>query len=139
MSKTESIKQCPCGAGLYQSCCGLYHMGDIPPTAEKLMRARYSAYVLNLSDFIFKTWHPTTRLPQQELRETSGAQWIGLKIKQQSTHQDTATVEFIARYKMNGKAHRFHEISRFVRENGQWLYVDGHFPDPASEPLAAIE
>jgi SEC-C motif-containing protein len=51
-------------------------------------------------------------------------------VKQFSEASDhlSATVEFVAIYKINGKAHRLHEISSFVCEGKQWLYVDGQFP-----------
>ena len=35
------------------------------------------------------------------------------------------TVEFVDRHKLGGRAERLHEISRIVRENGRWFYVDG--------------
>jgi len=54
--------------------------------------------------------------------------WLGLPVRHRQETGDTATVEFVARYKVGGKAHRLHEISRFIREDGRWYYVDGEFP-----------
>jgi SEC-C motif-containing protein len=53
-------------------------------------------------------------------------QWLGLTLKSHTLQDnDHATVEFVARYKLNGRAFRLHELSRFVRVDGRWLYVDG--------------
>jgi SEC-C motif-containing protein len=58
--------------------------------------------------------------------------WLGLEVKRHAaTGTDNATVEFVARYRADGRGHRLHEISRFVRENGRWFYVDGEFPAPS--------
>jgi len=93
------------------------------------MRSRYSAFVLKNEAYLLSTWHPSTR-PQEPLFNEDSTQWMGLTVKQFSEASDrlSATVEFVAIYKINGKAHRLHEISSFVRENERWLYVDGQFP-----------
>ena len=124
-----SMQPCPCGASDYAECCGRYHEGTPAPDAESLMRSRYSAYVLKLEDYLFATWHPTTRPAILELA-ADNEKWLGLEVKKhQQTSADSATVDFVARYKIAGRAHRLHEISRFVREDGQWFYLDGEFPD----------
>ena len=81
------------------------------------------------------TWFPDT-LPEEELTSETDVKWIGLDIKkhQHASGSDEATVEFVARFKVGGKAHRLHEISNFVRQpddSGQarWYYVDGRFPE----------
>ena len=123
-------KICPCQNAQYVNCCGVYHAGKYPENAEKLMRSRYSAYVLELEDYLLKTWHHSTR-PTEALFDDQKTQWLELKVKSftESADQQSATVEFVAIYKINGKAHRLHEISRFVHEGGQWFYVDGQFPE----------
>ena len=89
------------------------------------MRSRYSAYVLGLTDYLLATWHPRTRPTALEAPEP-GLRWLGLEVKHHVPLDDThATVEFVARSKLGGRAHRLHEISRFERLDGQWLYVDG--------------
>ncbi len=92
------------------------------------MRSRYSAYVLGLHDYILDTWHVSTRpasLPAGE----PGLKWLGLEVRRSEMHDaEHGTVEFIARSKLGGRAHRMHEISRFVRENDCWFYVGGDFP-----------
>lgn len=118
---------CPCGSGrAYAACCGLYHPGDVPaPSAETLMRSRYAAYVLDRRDYLLATWHASTRpaeLPPME----PGLRWLGLDIRRSEQPDDAnASVEFVARSKLGGRAHRLHEHSRFVREGGRWYYVDG--------------
>lgn len=94
------------------------------------MRSRYSAYVLSLAPYLLATWHASTRPAQLDLADRKDGRWLGLEIRRAaSTGPDSALVEFVARYKAaGGRAHRLHEISRFVRENGGWYYVDGEFP-----------
>ena len=120
---------CPCGnAHELAACCGRYHAGPLQlqaPTAEALMRSRYSAYVLGLNDYLLATWHPSTR-PASGMGDGAALRWLGLEVRRHTLHDaDHATVEFVARSKQAGRAHRLHEISRFVREDGRWFYVDG--------------
>lgn len=123
---------CPCGGAVYATCCGRYHCGMPAPDAVTLMRSRYSAYALRLEDFLRATWHPSTRPESLELG-ADNEKWLGLDIKNHSSDStNNATVEFVARYKINGRAHRLHEISRFVREEDRWLYVDGKFPEKSA-------
>ena len=82
------------------------------------MRSRYSAYVLKLADYLLASWHPSTRPSSLDLAEDDGTKWLGLD-------ENHATVEFVARYRIDGRGHRLHEISRFVREDARWFYVDG--------------
>ena len=116
---------CPCGSGqLYQDCCELYHLSLGAPNAEKLMRSRYSAYVLGLEEYLLNTWHPNTR-PQYLNLSQDRTQWLGLEVKRFEPDDDNAIVEFVAKYKINGKAEKLHETSRFKRIATRWFYVDG--------------
>jgi SEC-C motif domain protein len=118
-------EQCPCDTGMaYALCCGLYHAGEPAPTAQALMRSRYSAYVKALEPYILATWHASKR-PRSIGGRFPGHQWIRLTVKDAQQSGDTATVEFVAVSKMQGRASRLHETSRFVREAGRWYYVDG--------------
>jgi SEC-C motif domain protein len=110
----------------YDDCCGRFHRGDeIAPTAEALMRSRYSAYVRDLRTYLLDTWHARTR-PAQLLPPDPGLRWLGLEVRQHRVQDEThATVEFVARNKLAGRAQRLHELSRFVHEGGRWYYVDG--------------
>ena len=90
------------------------------------MRSRYSAYVLGLEAYLLATWHPNSRPDELELDATPRPQWLGLAIKSHTPLDDShATVEFIARYKLNSRAFKLNETSRFERLGGRWLYVDG--------------
>lgn len=120
---------CPCGGIDYARCCGHYHQQLNAPDATSLMRSRYSAYVLKLEDYLLATWHHSTHPAMLELAADQ-TKWLGLEIKNHVSESTTrATVEFVARYKIAGKAHRLHEISRFVFEENKWFYLDGKFPD----------
>lgn len=90
------------------------------------MRSRYSAYVLKLEDYLLQTWHPDTRPKSLDLPTEEQMKWLGLEVKRQEIQDENhALVEFIARYKMNGKAEKLQETSQFVRISDRWLYMDG--------------
>lgn len=97
------------------------------PDAATLMRSRYTAFVLDELSYLLDTWHPSTRPATLEKNEP-GTKWLGLEVRRHIQADDNhATVEFVARSRHNGRALRLHEISRFVREDGQWFYIDGQF------------
>lgn len=123
------MNACPCGSGrAYDACCGPAHRGIAADSAQALMRSRYSAYVLGDVDYLLASWHASTR--PAALATEPGTRWLGLDVRRHAmTGADTATVEFVARYKLGGApAVRLHEVSRFVREDGRWYYLDGDFP-----------
>lgn len=92
------------------------------------MRSRYSAFVYQLGDYLLASWHPSTRPAVIDFSTEPKQKWLGLQIKRHQQLDDThAIVEFIARYSVNGRAHRLHETSNFVKENHCWFYVDGIF------------
>ncbi len=134
MASSDPTTACPCGQTnarqkplAYADCCGRYvaHFDATPaPDAPSLMRSRYSAFVLERADYLQATWHARTRPAQLDF--DPGARWLGLSVRsQRSTGEGTAEVEFVARYRVGGRAVRLHETSRFVREDGRWFYVDG--------------
>lgn len=90
------------------------------------MRSRYAAYALGRADYLLATWHPSTR--PSGIALDPPVKWIGLDVRRHDVDGDRATVEFVARSKLGGRAHRLHETSRFVREAGRWYYVDGDRP-----------
>jgi SEC-C motif-containing protein len=122
---------CPCGAAApYADCCGRYIDGNgAAPTAEALMRSRYTAYTLKREHYLLATWHASTRPRHLGLDADARTQWLGLDVRRHAIDPDDdnrAIVEFIARFKVGGeRAQRLHEISRFVRENERWYYLDG--------------
>jgi SEC-C motif-containing protein len=120
---------CDCGVPQpYLDCCGRYHADPLhlqAPSAEALMRSRYSAFVRDLTAYLLATWHPSAR-PATLEPNPEGLRWLGLEVRRCSEQDpDHATVEFVARSKLGGRAQRLHETSRFVREGGRWFYVDG--------------
>jgi SEC-C motif-containing protein len=93
----------------------------------ELMRSRYTAYVLGSTAYLRATWAAETCPPGLDASDDGATHWLGLQIKRHTVvdaaHEE---VEFIARYKVAGRAHRLEEASRFTRgDDGRWLYVDG--------------
>lgn len=127
---------CPCGRLdarrqplSFARCCGRY-LADFEhtpaPDAEALMRSRYSAFVLEDADYLLATWHPSRR--PGDLQFQPGTKWLGLQVRAHRPLDAThAEVEFVARSRTAGRAHRLHERSRFVCEDGRWYYLDGEF------------
>lgn len=122
---------CPCGRAddkgrplAFAACCGRWIAGEPAPDAESLMRSRYTAYVLQDEPYLLATWHASTR--PADARPDPATKWIGLDVKDHRAIDGThAEVEFVARYRVQSRAGRLHERSRFVREDGRWFYVDG--------------
>ncbi|MEU0195350.1 YchJ family protein [Streptomyces afghaniensis] len=119
-------RSCPCGLPqAYEACCGRYHSGSAAaPTAEALMRSRYSAFVKGDTGYLLRTWHPRTRPGTLEL--DPWMRWTGLEIldtSDGSAFHSVGTVEFRASYRGGS----LHERSRFERVDGAWVYVDGEF------------
>jgi SEC-C motif domain protein len=131
----SNVSFCPCGSGrAYAECCQPCHkQHKAARSAVMLMRARYSAYVLKLADYLLMTWHPDTR-PATLNFKNDFTHWLGLEIVRQ--HQGSSThskgrVEFKAKYQTTQGPVYLHEISRFQREHGVWYYVDGVQPGDA--------
>lgn len=122
---------CPCQSNAddpppYTACCQPWHAGLAEgrhaPTPEVLMRSRYSAYVVGEINYLLATWLPSTAPGELDL---SPVKWLGLEVRHAEESGDAGVVEFVARCRVNGRAQRMHEISRFVREDGRWYYIDG--------------
>ena len=123
---------CPCGREdtrrrvlPFSLCCEPYLIQAAhAPDAQALMRSRYSAFVRGNVAYLLATWHASTRPATLELDDR--ARWLGLEVRtHRLTAQDRAEVEFVARYRVAGRAVRQHELSRFMCEDGRWVYVDG--------------
>ncbi|MDI5920364.1 YchJ family protein [Halomonas sp. LR5S13] len=115
---------CPCGSGLpLAECCGRHHAGEPAPTPQALMRSRYSAFALNLTDYLLASWHPDTRpvslLPDETTR------WVALEILESSEEVDEGVVHFRATFREGRRFFVLEERSRFLRERGRWFYRDG--------------
>ncbi len=127
------MNNCPCGSGsAYSECCEPAISGAQPAqTAEKLMRARYSAYVNAQMDFIFESTHADHRegYDHKGTREwAENAEWQGLEIiaaKKGGQTDASGEVEFVARFLENGEPREHHENAQFIRENGNWFFTEG--------------
>jgi len=98
----------------------------VPESAEQLMRSRFSAFVVRDERYLLDTWHPKKRPSRVRLNEEQ--RWLGLSIREVSDgapDDDAGTVEFVARFKIAGKGHRLHEVSRFEKIDQRWYYLDG--------------
>jgi SEC-C motif domain protein len=151
-----SVPLCPCGSQLaYAECCEPYLMGKATaPTAERLMRSRYTAYIKGNVNYLIATRHPSTRQRGDRLalcQTMQTTRWVGLtvlKTQRGKSTDDQGIVEFVALYQSadsglfsslelamplslnEGVVQQLHERSRFVKENGQWTYVDGDMLPP---------
>ncbi|MFJ2650105.1 YchJ family protein [Streptomyces sp. NPDC087420] len=128
----STASPCPCGRpASYGECCGRYHVGPATaPTAEALMRSRYSAFVVLDASYLLRTWDPATRPNGLELDPTT--RWTGLDILETTDgtpFHTTGTVTFRASYTQQGHPGALHERSRFTRHDGAWVYVDGTYLD----------
>lgn len=117
---------CPCGLpASYRDCCGRLHRGDATaPTAELLMRSRFSAFSLGDDDYLLRTWYSATRPPHVDLDKA--LRWVRLEVVEAtdgSVFHTEGTVRFRAHYVERGRAGQMDEHSRFVRYEGNWVYV----------------
>ncbi|MFB4293485.1 YchJ family protein [Nonomuraea sp. ATR24] len=116
---------CHCGlAAPYRDCCGRLHRGEgAAPTAESLMRSRFSAFAVGDEGYLLRTWHPATRPAGVGLDRR--VRWTGLEILETtggSVVHTEGTVRFRAHYRERGRAGTMEEHSRFVRVDGRWVY-----------------
>jgi SEC-C motif domain protein len=136
--------ECPCGgaspgkrpgspAPRFEDCCGRFLSGDGAPPANamELMRSRYTAYVIGDTVYLRATWAAHTCPADLDKSDGTATRWLGLQIKRHDViDRDHEEVEFVARYKLGGRAHRLHETSRFTRDSdAHWRYVDGDIHD----------
>lgn len=95
----------------------------LAPDPEALMRSRYSAFVKDVRAYLLDSWYPSERPAMIDAPEP-GLIWLGLDVKRHAMlDDDHGIVEFVARSKLGGRAHRLHEVSEFVREGGRWFYL----------------
>ena len=121
-------ENCPCLSGeRYSVCCGPLHAGvTLAPTAERLMRSRYSAFVVGDVAYLLETWHPRTRPDELELDDS--LRWTRLDVERcdkGGPFDSTGVVEFTAYGRQGGVRSAQHEVSRFIRVNRRWYYLDG--------------
>lgn len=114
---------CPCCSGSpYAACCAPYVDDGRPaPTAEALMRSRYTAYALRRIDHLFRTWHPRTR--PADLVPDPSLEWTGLRVLDVvdgGPGDASGVVEFSAAWRTGD----LHERSTFTRRGGRWVYLE---------------
>lgn len=137
---------CPCQNSahaenlVYTDCCQPFHLGnERPPTAQALMRSRYSAFSLALASYLVDTHHPKNREPNelQSLQDTfKDCEWKQLSIIKTNAgneNDNEGWVEFIAHYEAQGELGTLHENSYFVKEQNQWFYVEGELKDASKK------
>ncbi|WP_344821161.1 YchJ family protein [Actinocorallia longicatena] len=119
------MNDCPCGLpASYDACCGHFHGGEAAPTAELLMRSRYAAFAVGDEKYLERTWHPRTRPGRIGLDRKT--RWTGLEVLETtegSPFHTKGTVRFRAHYLERGRRGQMEEHSRFVRLDGDWVYV----------------
>ena len=134
------MPDCPCGSGSeFDDCCGLYLGGQPAPTAEALMRSRFTAFVKGNLDYVEETHASEVKddFNRSAAESTANAvQWVSLEILDKTDGgegDETGTVEFTARFKQNGELMMHHELSNFRKEGGRWVYIDGKM-NPKGKP-----
>ncbi len=126
MKKHTQDEMCRCGSGQPASACCRRLINGIEPaiTAEALMRSRFVAYATGQAAYVLSTWHSSTRPAQLEMPQD--LKWTGLKVVQhRQLDEQHADVEFVASFVSDAGSGQMHELSRFVKEQGRWFYVDG--------------
>lgn len=131
---------CPCLSGKeYDACCGPILSGAVTaPTAEALMRSRYSAFVRRETGYLADSVHPEHRAdydPVAVQRWADHSEWVKLEILNTSgggPDDQEGTVEFLATYRQKGATHVHHEVGQFLRHAGRWYYTDMKITKPVT-------
>lgn len=132
IDKTTLLK-CACGSqSLYAKCCQPYHAGEKAPTPEALMRSRFTAFVLQLEDYLLASWHPSTR--PAELNLESASDWVALHILSSSEQGTSGQVDFKAIYRLASGWGYLQEVSEFAQEGGWWYYLKGEIKEGLLKP-----
>ncbi|WP_220463666.1 YchJ family protein [Sediminihaliea albiluteola] len=134
MIKTQQlVADCPCGSlKPYLDCCGRYHNGEDAPSPEALMRSRFSAFSLQLADYLRATWHPSTRPSTLDLDDST--QWLALQIFASEVAKQVGQVQFQAIYRQASQWGYLQENSEFVREGSRWYYLQGQTQQGTLKP-----
>jgi SEC-C motif-containing protein len=136
---------CPCGSELnLDGCCGPIIDGAPAPTAEALLRSRYTAFVLGDIGYLADTLSADIRgdFDQVEAEITAGkAKWKGLEVRaitDGGVDDERGSIEFIARFRLNGRSRVHHELAEFSRQQGRWICVGGRM-DPKGPPRQMVK
>ncbi len=129
----NTMNLCPCGSNsVYTECCQPTHQSSKANTPEQLMRARYCAHCLKLTDFIINTYHSSCQADsfREEIEASTNSNWLNLQILNAPiADENEGFVEFKATFVEHGQQSVLHEKSRFVIENNSWRYIDGTYPE----------
>ena len=135
-TKTGTATGCACGSGAaFEACCGRYIEGKQPaPTAEALMRSRYTAFTRAAVDYVLETHSAKTR--EEVSREAieawaKGSEWLGFELlgtEEGGPTDEHGVVRFRARYRQNGRIFEHLEIAEFQKEDGAWRFVTSVTP-----------
>lgn len=121
---TPASADCPCGSGAaYGDCCQPLHQGQPAASPEALMRSRYCGFVLGLSDYLQRSWHPDTRPARLDLADSPD--WCGLQVLSADSQGDVGRVHFRALYRLPDGFGYLEEASDFRRQQGHWFYLSG--------------
>lgn len=140
------MSTCVCGSNLeFDACCGQYLAGTPAPTAEALMRSRYTAYTMGNIDYVERTCVAEERENfnrQEAQRVVAEITWQGLdviRVVDGGAGDQTGQVEFVFCFSQNDKPYVQRELASFVREDGAWLYKDSEInPKTAPERVEQI-
>ena len=130
--EANEMTNCHCGSNKsFNECCEPFLNGTrTPPTAEALLRARYSAFTTATIDFIEQTIHSSAKadFDRESARKwAEESEWHGLEILNVidgKEDDDGGTVEFIATYSQDGEKTEHHEVATFRKESGAWTFID---------------
>jgi len=129
---------CPCGSTKkYKKCCKPFHDGQIPKSAEELMKSRFSAYALSKADYIMETTHPlnpdfaenSQSWKKDIMNFCDYTDFVNLEVYETQEGEDESFVTFKAILTQDNLDASFSEKSRFLKVNGKWFYIDGTFFD----------
>ncbi len=134
------MSQCPCGSGkALDACCGPHIDGTTPaPTAEALMRSRYTAYAINSLEYLKSTLIPEKLSEHDDDAIRSWAEnseWLGLTImdtRKGTEDDDEGEVSFAAKFKQKNMIQEHREHSTFRKQDGKWYYVEGYMLPPVT-------
>ncbi|WCM56715.1 YchJ family protein [Microbacterium sp. EF45047] len=125
--RPDPADRCPCTSGdSFGACCGPVIASGVAPTAERLMRSRFTAFAIGDADHILASWHPSTRPAELELDPE--IRWTRLDVLGTAAggpFDSEGVVTFEAFYRHDGERGSMRERSRFRREGGRWYYLDG--------------
>ncbi len=124
-----TLNYCLCGSGIeYRQCCEIFHSNErSAPTAESLMRSRFTAFAMHNESYLLKTWD-TSKRPANIDFSKKAVDWLRLEIittKKGGVKDSKGFVEFKAFYILDDEEYVLNELSRFRKRNNQWMYLDG--------------